>query len=366
MASGYEVVRYKADLRSQVLELQSHLWSPSLTLNEAYFEWKFERNPYQEKPLIYLAMLDGKAVGMRSCFGMKWEVGAHGQTFIGFCADDAVIAPSHRNRGVMARIMSAVLADLANSSSVDYVFNLSAAPMTFLTSISTGWRSAGYVQPMHWRPPLVSGGIDALRARLFPKRHRTFDDRNEDQAEPAFTVVPEISFRGAARCEEMAGLVKRIGDPGRIRHVRDREYFDWRFQNPLSRYRFLFYDTDCLEGYLVLQEYTSDFARDATVNIVDWEASNSAIKSELLQAALKFVRDRRVNIWSATLPPEVRELLIQNHFQFETPKPPMLQQCPGILVRSIRDQKESEWMLGDLRLTELANWDLRMLFSMRG
>ena len=36
----------------------------------------------------------------------------------------------------------------------------------------------------------------------------------------------------------MAELVERSGDT-RIRHVRDSQYFQWRFQNPLSRYRYL-------------------------------------------------------------------------------------------------------------------------------
>ena len=43
---NYEFVRYQPDLKGQVVELQTHLWSPSLALNTAYFEWKYERNPY--------------------------------------------------------------------------------------------------------------------------------------------------------------------------------------------------------------------------------------------------------------------------------------------------------------------------------
>jgi hypothetical protein len=76
-----EFVRYQPDLKGQVVELQTHLWSPSLALNTAYFEWKYERNPYLVEPLIYLVMYHGKAIGMRGFFGVQWEGGVPAQRF---------------------------------------------------------------------------------------------------------------------------------------------------------------------------------------------------------------------------------------------------------------------------------------------
>jgi Acetyltransferase (GNAT) domain len=381
MASDYELVRYQPDLKGQVIELQTHLWSPSLALNGDYFEWKFERNPYMDKPLIYLAMLDGRVVGMRSFFAVKWQVGIPARTVTCLYADDAVIAPGHRNHGVMPGIMATALTELAKSS-YEYVFNLSAGPMMFLSSISTGWRSAGYVQPMHWRTgraalhdglhrvlkqlPLMSSKVDDLFSSWSAKRRRTLADIDEDQVGRVAKAIPGISFQDIPRCAEMAELVERIGSSGRIRHVRDREYFAWRFQNPLSRYRFLFRDTDRLEGYLVLQEYTSEFGKRDIVNIVDWEASSAAVRTELLHAALELILSGRVAIWSATLARETTELLGRNRFKLDRPSPGVFQPGPGILARAIRERKETDWLLGGLRVTDLANWDLRMLFSMRG
>jgi hypothetical protein len=380
-ASDCEVVPYQADFRSQVIELQTHLWSPSLPLNDAYFEWKFLRNPYQRDPLIYLALVDGKAVGMRSFCGVKWEAGVPAQNLIAPYADDAVIEPAFRNSGLMPAIMKTALADLALSGH-PYVFNLSAGPITFLTSISMGWRSAGYVQPMHWRSrqiaatdainrvlspfPRLSGQVKRLRKRCVAKGFQTFSEIEANRIHQLSTEVPNISFQDLPRCQEMANLVKRLGHTGLIRHVRDSAYFDWRFQNPLSRYRFLFYDSDRLDGYLVLHEYVSEFAQRDLVNIVDWEAANTAIKSELLQAAIKLLPNRRIDIWSATMSEETIALLVQNHFKSERQEPAVTQQAPGILVRATNDTDESTWMIAGRKITELANWDLRMLFSMRG
>jgi GNAT superfamily N-acetyltransferase len=159
MDSTYEVVCYEPGLRGQVIELQSHLWSPNAALNTAYFEWKYERNPYVDAPLIYLAMHNGKAVGMRGFWGMQWEGGIPTQESIALYADDLVIAPAHRNRGLIPKIMAAAFEDLGKRS-YQYAFNLSAGPITFLSSLATGWRSVGSMQPMRqrsWRVALRSG-----------------------------------------------------------------------------------------------------------------------------------------------------------------------------------------------------------------
>src|SRR5438132_4947383 len=125
MGAEIEIVRYHPELKSQVLELQTHLWSSDLTLNGAYFDWKYERNPYINRPLLYIALSRGKAVGMRGMFGSKWQIGSCTNTLNGLYVDDLVIAPAYRNKGLIARIMKVALADPATQG-YDFVFNLSA------------------------------------------------------------------------------------------------------------------------------------------------------------------------------------------------------------------------------------------------
>jgi hypothetical protein len=50
----YEIVKYCPEFKQQVLKLQTHLWSPDVTVNSAYLEWKYERNPYMKTPFIHL------------------------------------------------------------------------------------------------------------------------------------------------------------------------------------------------------------------------------------------------------------------------------------------------------------------------
>src|SRR5437870_4760298 len=65
--SAYAIVRYLPKWKDQILDLQTHLWDPNRRLNAAYFEWKYERNPYGQgqEPLIYMAVFEGLVVAMR-------------------------------------------------------------------------------------------------------------------------------------------------------------------------------------------------------------------------------------------------------------------------------------------------------------
>jgi GNAT superfamily N-acetyltransferase len=381
MDSTYELVCYEPGLKKQVIELQTHLWSPSVGLNTAYFEWKYERNPYVDAPLIYLAMHNGRAVGMRGFFGTQWEGGIPTQKSIVLYADDFVIAPEHRNRALSTKIMAAAFEDLAKRR-YQYAFSLSAGPMTFLFSLATGWRSVGSMQPMRqrsWQVALRSGrdrlitrlpvrsrGINEIFRQWSQKKRRSLADIDADQVRRSLTGVPWILFEDVPRCADMAQLIERIGGCGRIRHVRDREYFDWRFQNPLSRYRFLFWAKTRLEGYLVLQEYTA-YADKEVVNIVDWEATSVAVQAELLQAAMDLTADRRLITWSVSLPRQTKAVLDEAGFKLVRQPQNVAQQRRALLVRPIRDEElDGDWLFTGQPLLDMKSWDLRMLYSMHG
>jgi GNAT superfamily N-acetyltransferase len=380
MAPSYEIIRYRPELKRQVVELQTHLWSPSLALNTSYFQWKYEQNPYIKEPLIYLAMHCGEAIGMRGFFGVQWEGGVPTRQFTNLYADDMVIAPEHRHCGLMSKIMTFAFDDLENRG-YDYVFNLSAGSVTLRSSLSMGWRSAGWAHPMRWRSwrtavrnrvlgrmrslPLLSRKLDRLPSRRTARSGSSLGDFDLDRMNRLFERTSAISVHTTPNCAAMAELVSRVGNVGRIRHVRNSEYFNWRLQNPQSRYRFLFWQEDRLEGYLVLQEYTSESAPHDVVNIVDWEASSAAVQEGLLEAAFAFAQDRSLVVWSATLPQSAIALLKKSGFRsIIAPKAPA---PPAVLVRPLHRQVvNGTWSLAGQALLDLASWDLRMLYSMIG
>jgi hypothetical protein len=294
----YELIRYDPRFKDQILSLQTALWSEDLAMNAAYFEWKYERNPYLDPPLIYLGLHDGKVVGMRGMMGARWRVGRSG---------DILIA-------------------------IPFVTSFSASRVVYFAALTMEWRFLGPYGLFRRPARSGAGGRTAVRKVRISTR-----------AEPA----------------GMADLMARLGSDGRVQQVKDRTWLAWRFQNPLSKYTFLYHGNKALDGYLVLQARTPGTA--TTFNIVDWEASTDQVLFELLVAAIQFA-DLDLVIWSATLPAPVLACLTALGFERQGTAQESFD--PGLLLRPTDDGLLGvDWIAGDRPLGDMASWNLRMIYS---
>ena len=243
--------------------------------------------------------------------------------------------------------MATALTDLA-ARGYAYVFNLSAGTVTKSGSLLQGWRAVGSLKPMDWN--LTGRVSSAEKARQFDELERNGRGRKSN-----------VTVGQAPRPESMAELVERIGYHGNIRHVRDPEYFAWRFRNPLSSYRFLFWGESRLEGYLVLQRRI--YSDKLWVNVVDWEFVDDRVGAELLRAAVDWGGFDKITIWSATLSESAKATLQSNRFNLWN-EVKYFASIPTVLVKRIQDQiKNAEWTLNDMRLLDIGSWDLRMVYS---
>ena len=137
MNESYEISRYRPEHKAQVAVLQTDLWSSDTRLNTAYLEWKYEQNPYLDIIPIYLVCHRGELVAMRGFHGSVWEAGRPRQRFQIYCADDLVIAPGHRNRGLFTRINKAAFEDLPADGG-RFAVTLSGGATTVLGSLTMG------------------------------------------------------------------------------------------------------------------------------------------------------------------------------------------------------------------------------------
>ena len=367
------MVPYRPEHARLVAALQRHLWSPDVELNAAYLEWKYHQNPYIREPLIYLAFVDEQLVGMRGIFGTRWEVGEPSESFTLPYADDLVIDPAFRRRGVHQQIMRFALDDL-DRRGYRYLINLSAGPVTQRTSVLMRWRNAGGVMhvqrratrrtmmdslasrasklPIVWRLSETFRGLGGpVGARLFDR----FDSRSARRGRRQQSGA--IFAQGTPLPEEMESLVNRLPTDGRLRHVRDQTYFAWRFRNPMRSYRFLFAGGDRLEGYLVLQRALD---RDDRVSIVDWEAAGDSALERLLNAAIDDGRFSVLSAWRLGTSPAVERLLDRRGFV-------PADRSKSVLVRSVASADlEGAWTLAGRALDDASQWELRMVYSMDG
>lgn len=373
----YEIVRYEPAFRDQVAGLQRHLWGTDASINAAYLDWKYHQNPYLADPLICLAVDAGRVVGMRGMFGARWEIGTPAEHVVVPCADDFVIAPEHRNRGLVAQIMNATV-DRVAAEGYRHAFSLSAGPVTMMASLATGWRGAGSMRAAQRKGvegllarasarlrtlPLLWRYADPL-ARLQYRLKGPFAHLDHEAQRAGGPLDAGVQVEPQPRVDAMADLVRRLGHDGRLRHVRDERYLAWRYRNPLYEYRFLFREADRLEGYLVLRADRRDPARG--VNIVDWEATTPALREELLRAAANWGSFPDLTIWTATVPIDTLAAVSGAGF-VPIGTGSRTRSSHTILVCDTgRPRPAPDMLLAGRRLLDPDTWDMRMVYSMAG
>lgn len=385
----YEFSTYRPEFRGQIVELQKHLWSNDIDLNVAYLEWKYDKNPYLDTTFIYTVFSGEQMVGMLGACGSAWKIGEPRRLWPALYFADLVIHPDHRQKGLAGKLMSFALNDLSKTE-YPYVFDFGAGEGDLgLSMLLSGWRRIGFIQTAHWQTtptvrseriggltkklPLINSTVRQLKRYVkklnfspSSKTRDSFDSLDGNGTLQDLKIYPHVSIEKTPRPAEMAELVNSIDDKERLKHIRDEQYFTWRFRNPLSQYRFLFWDDGSLQGYLALQAQVDPTHGGVCANIVDWEANQSEVFKGLFQATILLGNFDRLTTWSATLADETHDLLKNMGFYFLDRVGSLTRdvRLPSIFTKSLcHGVLEDEWRLGGHRLVDLENWDLRMIYS---
>ena len=367
---AYHIVRMTPEHAQRIPKFTMGLWEDDPVTNAAYYTWKHLANPYVREPLVYLAFDGEELAGMRGFMGARWEL--DGELVDIPCACDLLIGEPHRNRGVFKLLMDFAAQDLRDRG-YRFIFNMGGvSPLTRWSQLALGWKGIGALGIEGWgsRPKMVRG----LRqiARRSPLLRATWSRLRTAAPAPAadsfdpFQLFDHNAAKGSGAVrlmskvdpEGMAGCVASLPRDGRLRHVRDAEYFAWRYKNPLMAYQFLAHDTGN-SGYLVLAVRRNN--PWASLAIADWEAASPEIARDLLRTALQWGKFRDVRIWAATLRPNLRDLLRQTGF-INVDEPVSAAQ-PMRTIYIGRVPGVSGWSLNGRDLLDPGNWDLRMIYS---
>ena len=376
--SRYRILTYRPELKAAVAEFQTGLWSPDPGRNLRYLEWKYEDNPFADRGRIYLAFDGEGLVGMRGFYGSRWEIVAPLRRVPLLIADDLLVSERHRNKGLVGEIMNAARDDLRTLGE-RHVINLSGGALTIVESLAAGWRSAGMLRPMsrQSRHRAFAPRVGRLLTRLTHARSGGNGGIRNDQPSP-FSALDradtpfrtesglDVEIDRSPRIVPMIDLIERTGRVGRLRHVRDAAYLQWRYRNPFREYRFLYSGDATLNGFLVLRRATDRVPAPRHVSIVDMEAVNERVAGALLETAVRAGAFEELAVWASTLSePSVGQLA---RLGFRPVKAQLTASgTPYLLVWSLDDSgSDEQWRLEGLDLLDLHNWDLRAIYSMVG
>lgn len=400
-----QIIPYASKWRTQILALQRHLWSDDESVNNSYFQWKYEQNPFLDDLHIYLAVDSKKAVGMLGVYATEWQIGTPPRTFRTLSLADLVIDPAYRNHGLDHKLTN-TLVEALSSHEFPYLLDMSAAPHVALSLRMQGWHSIflrtakhsvmdintaeagreagqrevqGYEQALASlnksvkrlenmvRQPLLRKTIGRTRKVFMqiasPRAEKepcTFAslDRNAALANKRHVIVEH-----KPRLDKMADLARRLDTDKRLRLARSETYLRWRYENPLSSYRFLFWEDQTTDGYIVLQTARRSYGFEPSVCIVDWNVVSVSIWRDLIQAVIDWGNFTELFVWIASMPDELVEILKKNNFQIEEQTGTVRHDIQGenILLRFLNPSGNcSPWLLENQDLRDLAAWDLRM------
>ena len=174
-----------------------------------------------------------------------------------------------------------------------------------------------------------------------------------------------LSVSQEADAPAMAELANASAIPGLIRHIRDLKFFNWRYSNSQMDYRFIYWRDTKLRGFLVLQKKrgSADYVR-----IADWEAENEEILKCLFNVAIKFGKLTPLSIWSSALSEDMVSFLCDSGFVLTDESRGVEGYSPGLLIKSLGDDgadstADSNWEVSGRRIDDIANWDLRPIYS---
>jgi hypothetical protein len=238
--------------------------------------------------------------------------------------------------------------------------SLSAGNATRLGSLTMGWREAGPIPRLSKGKRVSPGTGWRILTAFFGVTPNPFN-RIDRRAKRSGTLGRDITLSASPRPAAMAALIRRLDPDGRIRQVRDEQYFAWRFRQPRGVYRFLYKGESELEGYLVLQ--AKAHVPGAAVSIADCEPPAGPVTRALLHAALDAADLGRVRMWS---PGSLTDTLQTTRRLGMRPVPikSFAEPFQSFLLRPATARVPPRpWLLAGRDVLDLANWDLRQLYS---
>jgi GNAT superfamily N-acetyltransferase len=354
----------------QIADLGSRTFGGQPDDYAAYIEWKYEQNPYIDKPILPLALVNDRVVGMLGMYGSCWTFG-NSKPYMIPAGADFVVDADHRGRWVAQRLFVASREELVERG-FDYAFSLSANLITRRLRIRAGSVRAAtfHTYSRNESSPVKRSmarataalpapvqrvirrvrGISKQRTALIP--FREFDRwRPSSKQNIASTAEPRI--------RQMSELVSQNCEPSMFQHARDEQYYNWRLRNPRSLYRYLYFESaSSLEGFVVLHQSLLG----STVTIVDWAASGIRVWTALLKAVVSSgIRD--LQIISTGFSVAQLEVLAQFGFKHLHEEDAHRQSAPGILIDARRGAENDTLLLNGENIIDPNRWDMRMIFS---
>ncbi len=374
MFGEYEIIKYKPCYKEQVVELQTQLWGPDLDNNRAYFEWKYEANPFVGEVPALLALHNGRVVAFRGFFPQRW-VEENEAVMNAFSPADLVVDEAHRRRGLF-KAMTKASFEIYKDSDVQFFVNLSSNEKSSPGYLKFGWKplvKRSCLVRHSWRGNVLrliryAGNLGMIKPIFSAVVKRCKGEKesgegvskaNTDATSGAredtasdyreYQVIDSAEYK----FKEVDQLCAKLSK-GRIAHVHSQEYMKWRFQSPRHNYQFIYlYKENVLCGYLILARLLAGNRRSG--HVVDYGVTDEKSFRKLINVMLK---KYKFNVLQWTVYGEALTFSPLSKAGFKA------KQQLSVLIRPKgRVLSEAAWIYGGADTMDEGRWRIRGIYS---
>lgn len=235
------------------------------------FEWRYERNPYQNKPIIFLAFSGDILVGFRAYLIQYFLIADKKITVIS--PADTIIHPEYRRRGIISML---------NKHSLEKMY-LEHPDNSILLNTTTSKNAMPTYLKFDWFPCSNKNKVYGYRFSIF-NIFKSLIKINKNS-----NKIDEISFSDAGLIFEISNKINKRNiiefininrDRSKFTNIRDEFFFDWRYSYESDKYvQVSCFSNKKMAGYLILKRLSN-----YEYSIEEYLATDNKVLRRMLRA----------------------------------------------------------------------------------
>ena len=348
----YEIRAYHPDFKTGIIDLEKILWGENIEENTAYFEWKYEKNPYTKEVIGVVALHKDKVVGFIGFLVSKWFLGDKKKYFYALDNVDACVHVNHRRKGLLTA-MTKFNNQKYKGSKFKLMTGFSGNPTAIASGLKTGW------VPFAKRKYLRRYNYWEFVKRKFLKKH----DVKLTNTQNILGKYGKIEVTRKVNPVAMANLRERIPmNKDMIYLCQDFYFFKWRFLNPKIKYIFYYiWNNKRLNGYIVVKYYN----RIKTAKIVDYAYLDIQSFQKILDLLITQRHFCILHILDVNLNKDLVKILDNLSFHQRdlivqlVSKKRKNNKERYFVLKPLKDEKQEDyWYIDNIDIRKIKNWKL--------
>jgi len=210
------------------------------------FEWIYGNPPYTKIPITYLALDNNKIVGHRVFILQKFMIN---NEFLFGIPTGGLIHPNYRRMGLFSKIIDFSMKDLSDNTDVKLILSLSPNAPACKALQKNGYLPIGTREKIYLLSP--KNFFKRIIISNFEKKFMDYSYKLKNL---------EINITNDLRMNEIIYLMSIFNNCGKLRNVRDSQFYEWRFRDsPYDMLYIYVYECDEMVGFLSLEKQRITF-----------------------------------------------------------------------------------------------------------